>query len=482
VSDPATVGARRATADIVIQIAGRVLNLALGVVVTAVLARTLGEGGFGQWSTILVVIQIAGFFTELGMEPVTVRQIAGDRERERDWLGALLSLRMVLAPPVAVACLLVNFALSQGDEMRVASIVMSALVIVAGPGVLRAAFQVRVRNDIPNLVMTVNSIAWTGAVLAIAAGDGGIVALSVAFVAVSALTTALQAGLALRVIRPRLGEHARRLWRPLLALSLPVGASALLITAYARIDQVIVFEVAGDRQAGLYAAAYRILEQSHFIPLAVMTTLFPIISATYGVDRERVKRLLQIAADYLSVTSFGALAFAIVAAEPIIRLLFGPHFVEAAPALPILMGAFVLISFGFLAGNMIIVLRLQRVFFRYALLALVFNVALNLALVPEYGFLAAAWVTVATEAVVVSLSARAVLRKIEFVPSVNRIGRAAAAALGMGLLIWALRSAGAPLGVLAATAVVAYPLLLLALRAVQREEIVAVLRRNPPPM
>ena len=72
---------------------------------------------------------------------------------------------------------------------------------------------------------------------------------------------------------------------------------------------------------------------------------------------------------------WSTVAFTIVASDQIIHLVFGPQFADAAPALPILMGAFVLISFGYLAGNMIIILRLQRVFIRYALLALAVNAA-----------------------------------------------------------------------------------------------------------
>ena len=49
----------RAFSDIVRQLVGRAFNLALGVVVTAVIARLLGERGFGEWSSVLVVAQIA---------------------------------------------------------------------------------------------------------------------------------------------------------------------------------------------------------------------------------------------------------------------------------------------------------------------------------------------------------------------------------------------------------------------------------------
>jgi O-antigen/teichoic acid export membrane protein len=478
-SGPGAVGGRRALGDILVQVVGRVGNLALGVLVTALVARTLGDRGFGQWSTVFIVLQLATYFTDLGLESLAVQRAAADPEREPQWLGALLEIRVVLAVPFTVISAIVAVLLAESHQMLVTGLIASACVVVSVPSALVAAFQVRVRNHITTGIVTANSVLWAAAVIVLADRNASMVAFAVSFLAVAVVTSALQIFFALRTTPIRFGGTAR-LRRELIEVGVPLAISGVLITAYARIDQIIVFEAAGDRQAGLYAAAYRILEQSHFVPLAVMTTLFPMIAASYATDRARVQRLLQVAADYLAVVSLGALAFTLVASDQIIHLVFGPQFADAAPALPILMGAFVLISFGYLAGNMIIILRLQRVFIRYALLALAVNVILNLALVPTYGFLAAAWITLATEVVVVALSVRAVVRELGFAPSLTRILRTVVAAGLLAVALAGLREAGAELGILAAAAVVLYPALLIVLRAVIPREALAVLRRESP--
>ena len=40
---------QRAASDILMQVVVRVLNLGVGVVVTAIVVRTLGQAGYGQW-------------------------------------------------------------------------------------------------------------------------------------------------------------------------------------------------------------------------------------------------------------------------------------------------------------------------------------------------------------------------------------------------------------------------------------------------
>jgi O-antigen/teichoic acid export membrane protein len=347
--------------------------------------------------------------------------------------------------------------------------------------VLNVVFQLRIRNDISMAIVTLNSVLWAGAVFAVAALSGGIIAFAAAFLLTTALTTGLTFVLALKFARVRL-RGVRRLWRPLLRVGVGVGIAGIFVTSYVKLDQILVLEFAGSRQAGLYGAAYRLLDSVQFIPASVMTTLFPLIAAAYVSRREYAKNLLQTAAEYLTMASLPILAFTIVAARPIMLLLFGAQFAAAAPALPILAGAFVSISFGYLVGNMVVVLELQRRFALYAGIGLLLNAVLNVVLIPRYGFVAAAWVTLLTEFTVMSLSMRSVLRSLRMRPRLGRLLRALAAAVLMGVVTWLARGAGVPLAGLAAVAALSYFPCLLALRVLTVGEVRSVLRKEPPPV
>ena len=93
--------------------------------------------------------------------------------------------------------------------------------------------------------------------------------------------------------------RSRPLWPTLLRQGLPVGIGGLLTLGYGYMDQVIVFEIAGVRDAGLYGAVYRIYERAQFLPAAIMTTLFPLFVSARDHDPERVRRLFHTAVDYL---------------------------------------------------------------------------------------------------------------------------------------------------------------------------------------
>jgi O-antigen/teichoic acid export membrane protein len=478
-TEPMQVGTRRVTVDVAVQIVARILNLALGVVVTLILARGLGDRGFGVWSTLFAICSIAGSFGELGLSQIAVSRAAADPERESEWLGALLQLRLLVVIPITLGALVAVLLLAPSHDARVAGVLIAGVSLIGAPSVLGVVFQLRIRNDITMAIMTFNSILWAGAVFLVAGSSGGIVAFAAAFLLTTAVTTGVTVVFVLKLTKVRL-HGVRQLWKPLVRVGVGVGVAGIFVTSYVKLDQILVLEFAGSRQAGLYGAAYRLLDSVQFIPASVMTTLFPLIASAYAGRRDYAKNLLQTAAEYLTMASLPILAFTIVAARPIMTFLFGLQFGAAAPALPILAGAFVSISFGYLVGNMVVVLELQRRFALYAGVGLLLNAVLNVALIPRYGFVAAAWVTLLTEVTVMSLSMRSVLRSLRMRPHFGRLLRTLAAAALMGVVTWLARAAGVPLAGLAAVAALSYFPCLLVLRVLTVGEVLAVLRKEPP--
>jgi len=475
----AGAAASRATAgrDIAGQVVLRALNLALGVGVTLLLVRALGTEGFGRWSVLLAVIGFVSYFGSLGLAQVAVERAAADPDRAPHWFGALVTLRLALIGPVTLLSLVVCLLIADDAAMRVSAAFVCATLPLAVLSALAVVFQLQVRNVVVTAIEVGNGILWAAAVVVIALLDGGLVAMAAAFLGVATITNTAYVVLALRA-SPVQFRNSRPLWPDLLRRGLPVGIGGLLTLGYGYVDQVIVFELAGPRDAGLYGAVYRIYERIQFLPAAIMTTLFPLFVAARDTDPDRVRRLLQTTIDYLLLTSLPALAITLAGPEPITDLLFGSDFEDAAPALPLLMATFVVVSLGYLSGYLIVAYGLQRKFVLIAVGALVFNVATNLALVPSYGFMAAAWLTLATEILVMSLSMWIVSSAMGLAPTGAHLGRIVVAAVATGLAAWGLKEAGLPTIVWTAAASVLYALLVVALGVVKPAELRGLVRRG----
>lgn len=471
---------QRAARDIAMQVAVRSLNLALGVAVTALVVRTLGSVRYGQWSTTLATLALVEYFATFGTDTIAVREAAADPQHEHEWLSAAVAMRFAALLPVIAISVAAILLLAGSQQMLIAGLILIAAMPFGGMGALQLVFRLRINNRVPMLVLTLRSVLWGIAVLIIFLRSGGLVPFAIALAVTNAIGSLVQSALALRLLERRPWPSRSHLAR-LIRAAAPIGIAGMLVIAYARIDQVMVYGISGSRPAGLYGSVYNLLDQAHFIPMSILTTLAPVLAASWPHDRPRLLRSARLTAELMATTSFGALAFAAVAATPVVRLIFGGAFVDAAPALPILGAAFVFISFGYLNGNLLVVLGLQRRFLEVSLLALLINVVGNAILIPLVGFMGAAWMTLITEIFVFVASAALILDKLELgIPRPGRIGRAAAAGLSLAGALAAISALGGGLAALIATTVILYPALLFGLGAISVADLQSLLRRGAP--
>ena len=480
VDDRGPVTRTQAGRDIVGQLVFRIADLALGVVTTLVLVRSLGDDRFGQWVTIFAVIGLAGSFGLQGLSNVAIERTAAKPSEGGMWVGSLVTLRLALSPFVTFVSLAVCLAIADSREMRLAAVVAHTILLTGAIAAARIVFQLRLRNTTASAVGFASSAAWGGAVLLIAFLGPSLLAMAIAFAVVTNATNIWLWYLSRRLYPFRL-RGGRSGWRALVSRGLPVAFASVVTLSYGRIDQVLVFELAGSTQAGLYGAVYRIYDRLQLFPAALMTTLFPVLVAARDSDRERVRKVFNTAIDYLILASLPAFTIVLAGSEPLCVLLFGPEFAAAAPALSILTASLVVVSLGHLTGYLIISYSLQRAFVAIALVALFFNVVVNLIFVPRFGFIAAAWITLATEVLVLGASMTLLCRKVGVVPLGYHLPGIVSSAAAVGLIAWGGRLASLPTLVWASLAALAYVPILIVTRSVRLGDIRAIVGRTPKP-
>ena len=83
------------------------------------LVRTLGKAHYGQWSTTFIVIGLIAFFSTFGIEEIAIREAAREPDREFDWLGSVMMVRIILLGPITLAALAAVVALHESQEMLI---------------------------------------------------------------------------------------------------------------------------------------------------------------------------------------------------------------------------------------------------------------------------------------------------------------------------------------------------------------------------
>jgi O-antigen/teichoic acid export membrane protein len=396
--DAGAARGRHIASNIVVQLAARAITITVSIVTVSLTARTLDPTGYGVWNGVSSYIALFTVLSDLGFTIAATQRMAAEPEREAEWLGALLGVRIGMSLVVMALCAIsIPILLTDTGRSHTVGFLLTVAILPTGmAGALMTVFQTRLRSGFALSFSVLQGFLWLGAVVVLAATHASVVAFAAANTVLIVAISALQIG-ATRRYAQIAWRAGLRLWRPLVRLAIPLGVGAVMITIYYQLDSVLLLQIAGPRESGIYGAAYGFLGPLIFIPAAVMGSFFPVLSAVYRGDPGRARRLVQICADMMAVIGLPILAGTVALSGPIVHLIYGAQFHNAAGLLPILMIAFVSICYGSLAGFLAPLLGLQWRFAIYSSIGAAANVALNLVLIPSYGAYGSAWATVATE-------------------------------------------------------------------------------------
>ena len=254
-----------------------------------------------------------------------------------------------------------------------------------------------------------------------------------------AVTWSLTRGLA--QVRPRAQPAV---WRALLKSAVPLGLALAINALYFRADTLIISLYEPYDQVGLYTLAYRVLELALVVGTVFLNSTFPVLSEAVAHDPARARRAIESSAEVCVVLGAPLVAGGLVLAPQIIELAGGDDFKDAAEPLRILLAAGALAWINGVFGYALIARDRQASALWLNLSALAFNVGLNFLLIPRYGIVVAAIVTVASELLILVGSYSLMRRYFDFFPVPRTLVPALAAAAAMGGLLWLLDAAPLP--------------------------------------
>jgi len=467
---------RHIASNVGIQLVARAITMSLSIVTVSLTARTLDPTGYGVWAGVGSYTGLFAVLTDLGFTIIATQRMAAEPEREADWLGALVGVRTAMSLIVLLLCAAsIPVLLTSTHHSHAVAYILTLTTLSTGATSLMTVFQTRLRSGLMQSFTVLSGLLWLAAVAGLAAAHASVIAFAGAYLLVVLIISALQIGVTRRLARVA-WRAGLRLWRPLVRAAIPIGVASVMISIYFQVDSVLLLQIAGAREAGIYGAAYGFLGPLTVLPAAIMSSFFPVLSAVYGRDPARARRLVQICADTMALIGLPILAGTIALSGPIIHLIYGVGFRDAAGLLPILMIAFVIICYGSLGGFLAPLLGLQWRFALYTTIGAAANVALNVALIPTDGAHGSAWATVATEGLTMVLMLSTALRVLRLRLHLGKILRTLALAGAMTAAMALTKTLGLiPAGLIGVLVFIGG---LFALRIINRDELRALTHRG----
>ncbi|MBX6771941.1 MAG: flippase [Chloroflexi bacterium] len=469
----------------IIGLAAQLAIKALSFIFSVVIVRHLGAAVYGQYAAVLAFGAVFVFLSDLGLSTYTVREVARLRgaddgaARIAELYGAVLRLRLPLA--VLTAGLLIGTAWLTGrPPAMVGAIALGTigLLMYSVQGTADAVLAGFERLDLSAGAKVLNQLVFVLAgAIALLAGLG-----YYGLIVANLLGVALMTHVCWQATRS-LGASPRYYLRgpiwSLLRASLPMGIIGFTLGLSYKFDSVLLDLFRGDAETGYYNAAYNLVFSAVVISNVLNTALYPSLTRQAAMESAVLPGIYQRMLRYLLMLSLPIAVGTCLLADQIVHFLFSSAYTPSIAVLRLIIWVTPLMFTSEFLGYIVIIHGNEDRAARAVMISTGANVLLNLLLIPRLGLLAAALMTLLTEAILVGQylwMLRSVIARFDWTAVLLR---PLAAAAVMGCAIFPLRSLPLPLVLMGG--VLTYGGMAIALGLVGREEIAIVrsLRGSP---
>ncbi len=439
-------------------------NKAIDFAFAMLYVRLLGPEGTGKYAFVVAVYGFFEIISRYGLGTLLTRDVAADKNQSSRYLTNVLGLRTILwalsMPVLALVAAGYWYTGSIGvQEIQAIAILGAAMLFANWADGLSSVFYAFEKMEYPaglSSAAALSRVALGALVLLLGWGFVGLAG-------VALFMNILQVIWLYTLLRKTLFQPEWRwewpLQRWMLSTSGPLMINHLLATIFWRIDLWILRPLAGAFSVGLYSAALKYLDGLNIIPSTFTFAIFPLMSRYAKREGESLLRSYIISIRLLLFISLPLAMSMAALAEPLIFVLGGTEFLHVPETIRVLgreisyRGGSALalqviiwsVPIGFVNSvtqYVLIAVNQQRYLTKAFILGVVFNVLGNLLLIPTFGYIGAAVVTILSEFSLLIPFYWSVRRNVGPVPWLSLIWRPVVAVAIMGGLILGLQQVG----------------------------------------
>ncbi len=427
----------------IIQIASKVISTALGLVAVGLIARYLGQAGFGQYTIVLAFLSVFAILADLGLTLVTVQMISRPGVNQDEILNNLFTLRLISA--VFFLALGVGAVLFFPYENIVkigVAVTSFSFVFIALNQILVGLFQKELRMDKDSLAEIMGKVFLVAGVFLsvnyLKSNDDILLGVLAATVTASMVNFLLHFYFARRFVKIKL-RFNKKVWREIMQRSWPLAIIITLNLIYLKGDTLILSLFRDAAEVGVYGATYRVIEVLTTVPFILAGLVLPIMTASWiKKDNSAFHSAMQRSFDLMMIIILPVIVGGQLVSRQVMILVAGPEFEAAGPVLQILVLAAGFVFFGVIFSHAVIAFDRQRILIKpYIFISLVSLVGYFI-FIPMFSYFGAAWMTVISEMLAGVVALYFTWKISRFFPNFKVVMRALAASIAMAVAIYFL--------------------------------------------
>lgn len=378
---------------IICKIVQSILQLIIGMLS----ARYLGPSNYGLINYAASIVAFALPLMKLGFDATLVHELVESPEKEGEIMGTSLLLNTITGVVcifgVSAFAAIANF----GEvETLIVCALYSVSILFAALEMIRYWFQYKLLSKYSSVVMLVAYVFVSAYKIYLL-----ITAKNIYWFAVSHSIEYGIIGIALLLIYKKNNggklSFSRFRAKKMFAKSKYYIFASLMVVVFQNTDHIMLTNIAGNAENGLYSAAITCGAVAQFVFLAIIDSFRPLILSSKNEDEisyeKNVSRLYGI---IIALSIAQSILFTIFA-WPAIYILYGTEYLAAVPVLRILTWYCAFSYMGTVRNIWLLAEQKQKYLPMINLFGALFNVALNAVTIPLWGACGAALASLFTQ-------------------------------------------------------------------------------------
>ncbi len=357
------------------------------VIVNAWIIRYLGPEQNGVMSYAIAFVGMFSPLAVLGMDSIVVRDIVKNPENKDEILGSSFALRLTGAFFALIFASTAIMLIRADDAYtRLLVFILAAGMVFQSFDVIDYWFQSQVQSKFTVYAKNAAFFIASGIKITAILFQASIVT----FVVITSLELILSAFGLVMMYRSR----GNQIWnwrftiqrsKSLIINSWPIVISDLAVFMQSRIDQVMIGQYLTITDVGFYAAAQKISEPLSFIPMVIMSSVFPVIVQTKEWSEEEYYRRLTNLYRIMFIVSMMICIPISLFSGIITDILYGPEYAPSAHLLALLIWIRFYAFYGVARSIFISTENLFRHALVCSIAGVTVNVVANFILIQVYG-------------------------------------------------------------------------------------------------
>ncbi len=439
----------------------------IGFVTTVYLVRSLSMHDFGLISIAIAVFGYALLFAAHWFNTYGVRQVASETGNE--FVGNFISLRLLLSVLIFIIVSIISI-IAVADNRLSSLIIYFTISIIPGAIFLDWYFQGK-EDLVPVSISKFIISAVYLLLLLLLLNHNSILVVPLSFLFANV------AGFILIFVwfiskygYIKLSISITR-WKEIIKESFAVSFASTLAQLNVNLPVLVIGIILTASDVAIFNVASKLVFVLLIADRLFYSIYFPAITRIYSQNQNKISEIINFVLRWLILFILPLSLFCIIAAEPLIKLVFGIQYTNSIIIFQVLIGYFLITMLNSVLGYTLVAIKQEKYFARTIYFGAIANLILVLLLTYHFGLLGTA-IAVVTAELLILIAFKLYLTKFVEVDIINYILKGMPALAAMGLTIYYTITYNVALSIIAG--LIVYSVLIYLFKCVYKSDIVKI--------